>query len=66
MTAPAPLLVIDARPRGPRGLLASELLLGRPVLCHLAEQALAIGSRGRSACNPCPRKRSCVFARLDH
>jgi phosphatidylglycerophosphate synthase len=30
-------LVIDARPRGPRGLLAAEVVLGRSVLCHLLE-----------------------------
>ena len=38
--------MIDARPRGPGGLLASEILLGRPVLSHLVEQVLAIGSAG--------------------
>jgi phosphatidylglycerophosphate synthase len=43
MPAPAVQLVIDARPRGPRGPLASELLLGEPVLHHLLEQAVAIG-----------------------
>jgi phosphatidylglycerophosphate synthase len=34
-----PHLVIDARPRGPRGLLAGESILGRPVLEHLLELA---------------------------
>ncbi len=29
--------VIDARPRGPGGLLAAERVLGRPVLAHLLE-----------------------------
>ncbi len=48
MSSPAPHLVIDARPRGPRGLLATEILLGRPVLSHLVEQAIAVGS----ACSP--------------
>ncbi len=46
MSAPALDLVIDARPRGPRGLLATEILLGRPVLSHLVEQALTVGSAG--------------------
>ncbi len=46
MSAPAHDLVIDARPRGPRGLLATEILLGRPVLSHLVEQALKVGSAG--------------------
>lgn len=32
-------LVIDARPRGPRGLLAAESVLGRSVLSHLVEAA---------------------------
>jgi CDP-alcohol phosphatidyltransferase len=48
MSSLAPHLVIDARPRGPRGLLATEILLGRPVLSHLVEQAVAVGS----ACSP--------------
>jgi phosphatidylglycerophosphate synthase len=39
-------LAIDARPRGPHGPLAQESLLGRPVLAHLLEQALLIGSPG--------------------
>ena len=46
MSSPAHHLVIDARPRGPRGLLATEVLLGRPVLSHLVEQALTVGSPG--------------------
>ena len=44
MSSPTLHLVIDARPRGPRGLLATEILLGRPVLSHLVEQALTVGS----------------------
>ena len=44
MSSPALHLVIDARPRGPRGLLATEILLGRPVLGHLVQQALTIAS----------------------
>jgi phosphatidylglycerophosphate synthase len=36
-------LVIDARPRGPRGLLAAESVLGRPVLMHLVEAARGCG-----------------------
>ena len=46
MSSPALHLVIDARPRGPRGPLATEILLGRPVLSHLVEQAMALGSPG--------------------
>jgi len=46
MSAPALHLVIDARPRGPRGLLATEILLGRPVLSHLVEQALTVEPPG--------------------
>lgn len=34
-------LVIDARPRGPRGPLAAEVVLGRSVLARLVDQALA-------------------------
>ncbi len=44
MSSPTRHLVIDARPRGPHGLLATEVLLGRPVLGHLVEQALSVGS----------------------
>jgi phosphatidylglycerophosphate synthase len=38
----SPALVIDARPRGPTGPLAGELVLGRPVLAHLVELASAL------------------------
>src|SRR5205807_387021 len=34
---------IDARPRGPRGPLANERVLGRPVLDHLLDLAGSIG-----------------------
>ena len=40
-SAPHP-LVIDARPRGPRGPLAGEPVLGRTVLSHLLELALGL------------------------
>ena len=41
---PAPrALVIDARPRGPGGPLAGEVVLGRPILAHLIENAGALG-----------------------
>lgn len=39
MIRPTPHLVIDARPRGPRGPLAGERVLGRSVLDHLLELA---------------------------
>jgi hypothetical protein len=44
MSRSVPELVIDARPRGPQGPLASELVLGRPVLMHLVELAGALGA----------------------
>jgi phosphatidylglycerophosphate synthase len=43
MSRPAPLVAIDARPRGPRGPLADEMVLGRSVLAHLLDLALAQG-----------------------
>src|SRR3982751_4640291 len=43
MVRPTPHLVIDARPRGPRGPLAGERVLGRPVLAHLLDLARSIG-----------------------
>jgi phosphatidylglycerophosphate synthase len=46
MSSPALQVVIDARPRGPRGPIATELVLGRPVLTHLLDQALALDSTG--------------------
>jgi len=39
MSRPANPLVIDARPRGPRGLLAGELVQGRSVLGRLVDLA---------------------------
>lgn len=39
-----PRLIIDARPRGPRGPLAGEVVLGRPVLAHLLELAASLGA----------------------
>ncbi len=44
MSARAVHLVIDARPRGPRGLLAAELVLGRSVLDHLLEVAVELAT----------------------
>jgi hypothetical protein len=43
MPRPTPHLVIDARPRGPGGPLAGELVLGRSVLAHLLDMAMALG-----------------------
>ncbi len=40
MSARAVHLVIDARPRGPHGLLAAEVVLGKSVLHHLLELAV--------------------------
>jgi phosphatidylglycerophosphate synthase len=54
MSSRAVHLVIDARPRGPRGLLAAEVVLGRSVLGHLLglavelsgpDQAVAVHAR---------------------
>jgi phosphatidylglycerophosphate synthase len=42
MASRAPHLVIDARPRGPRGLLAAEVVLGRTMLSHLLELAAGL------------------------
>ncbi len=42
MSRTSPPLVIDARPRGESGLLASEQVLGRPVLDHLVELAESV------------------------
>jgi phosphatidylglycerophosphate synthase len=38
-------LVIDARPQGPRGLLAAEVVLGRSMLRHLLDLALELSDR---------------------
>ena len=43
MPISSPSVVIDARPRGPRGPIAGELVLGRPVLAHLLDLARAVG-----------------------
>ena len=42
MSSPALHLVIDARPRGPSGPLATELVLGRTLLGRLLDQALLV------------------------
>ena len=42
LNRPAPHLVIDARPRGPKGPLAGELVLGRTVLVHQIDLALSL------------------------
>src|SRR4051812_1684558 len=43
MPRPTAHLAIDARPRGPRGPLAGEVVQGRCVLDHLLDLALALG-----------------------
>jgi phosphatidylglycerophosphate synthase len=48
MSSPALDLVIDARPHGPRGLLAAEVVLGRALLCRLVDQALEVAGPGRT------------------
>ncbi len=42
MSSRAVHVVIDARPRGPRGLLAAEVILGRSMLCHLIDLATQV------------------------
>ncbi len=49
MSQTTPRLVIDARPRGPSGLLAGASVLGRTVIDHLVELAEAIESGGTVA-----------------
>jgi len=44
MSARAVHLVIDARPRGPRGLFAAELVLGRSVLDHLLDLTVELAT----------------------
>src|SRR3954470_6602297 len=44
MPRPNPLVVIDARPGGPHGPLAHELVLGRSVFAHLLDQALTLSA----------------------
>ena len=39
-------LAIDARPRGPRGLIAAEVVLGRTMIGHLTELALELAPDG--------------------
>jgi phosphatidylglycerophosphate synthase len=40
-------LTIDARPRGPRGLIAAEVVLGRTMIGHLADLALELTPPGQ-------------------
>ena len=40
-------LAIDARPRGPRGLIAAEVVLGRTMIGHLADLALELTPPGQ-------------------
>jgi phosphatidylglycerophosphate synthase len=42
MSSRAVHVVIDARPRGPRGLLAAEVILGRSMICHLIDLAAQV------------------------
>lgn len=41
-------LAIDARPRGPRGPIAAEVVLGRTMIGHLAELALELAPEGET------------------
>ncbi len=41
-------LAIDARPRGQRGLIAAEVVLGRTMIGHLADLALELAPEGES------------------
>lgn len=43
MSSTSTRLVIDARPRGPGGLLAREPVLGRPLLAHLLDATRDVG-----------------------
>lgn len=45
MSRTPPSLAIDARPRGPGGPLAGVRVLGRPVLAHLVDLAVELGTR---------------------
>ncbi len=40
-------LTIDARPRGPRGLIAAEVVLGRTMIGHLADLAMELTPPGQ-------------------
>ena len=40
-------LTIDARPRGPRGLIAAEVVLGRTMIGHLADLAMELTPSGQ-------------------
>ena len=53
-------LIIDARPRGPRGPLATELIAGRSVLAHLVELARQANDNEIDEDEPV-----CVHARAD-
>jgi hypothetical protein len=44
MESPSRRVTIDARPAGPAGPLAVEVILGRPVLAHLLELASSLGA----------------------
>jgi hypothetical protein len=44
MSSRAVHVVIDARPLGPRGLLAAEVILGKSMLCHLINLAAHVSS----------------------
>jgi phosphatidylglycerophosphate synthase len=46
MSSRAHHLAIDARPRGPRGLMAAEVVLGRSMLEHLLELAADLAPEG--------------------
>ncbi len=61
MSRSAPVLIIDARPRGPSGLLAAEPILGQPVLAQLVELSAGLGP-GRVVIHARPEDHSRLHA----
>ncbi len=51
-------LAIDARPRGPRGLMAAEVVLGRSMLGHLLDLVEELAPAGEPVRRPRPAGRA--------